>query len=42
MKKIDLNLEVFYFLQSSMKNCIGGVILYDETIKQKYKKANYS
>ena len=28
------------FSSSSMKECIGGVILYDETIKQKSSKKN--
>ena len=30
------------FSSSSMKECIGGVILYDETIKQKYKDKSIS
>ena len=34
MKKIDLILEKHFFTSESMKSCIGGVILYDETIKQ--------
>ena len=33
MWKIDLILETL-FTSESMKTCIGGVILYDETIKQ--------
>ena len=28
------------FTSSEMKNCIGGVILYDETIKQQYEAIN--
>ena len=34
MKKIDLNFRKTLFTSESMKKCIGGVILYDETIKQ--------
>ena len=33
MKKIDLILEKLFFPQKH-EDCIGGVILYDETIKQ--------
>ena len=29
------------FSSSSMKECIGGVILYDETIKQVIKKIKF-
>ena len=33
-QKIDYYLEKHFLASESMKNCIGGVILYDETIKQ--------
>ena len=36
--KIDYCLEKPLFSASSMKECIGGVILYDETIKQTSSK----
>ena len=32
--KIDFCLEKHFFSSESIKNCIGGIILYDETIKQ--------
>ena len=41
-QKIDCYLEKLLFSSSSMSECIGGVILYDETIKQEnYKKIKF-
>ena len=37
-----LKFRSILFSSSSMKDCIGGVILYDETIKQNYKNKNIS
>ena len=34
LQKIDYLFRETLFSSSSMKECIGGVILYDETIKQ--------
>ena len=34
LQKIDYLFRETLFSQESMKDCIGGVILYDETIKQ--------
>ena len=39
-QKIDYYLEIL-FSSSSMSECIGGVILYDETIKQDFKKLKF-
>ena len=40
LQKTDYYLEEALFSSSSMVNCIGGVILYDETIKQISSKKN--
>ena len=34
LQKIDLLFRETLFTSEGMKDCIGGVILYDETIKQ--------
>ena len=39
-QKTDCCSEKRFFSSSSMKDCIGGVILYDETIKQTSSKKN--
>ena len=33
-----LKFRSILFSSKSMEDCVGGVILYDETIKQKYKE----
>ena len=38
--KIDLAFRETFFSSESMKECIGGVILYDETINQKTNSGN--
>ena len=40
MKKIDYCLERLFSVPHGMTDCIGGVILYDETIKQVSSKKN--
>ena len=39
-QKIDYLFRETLFSSSGMKDCIGGVILYDETIKQISSKKN--
>ncbi len=41
-EKNRLKFRSILFSSSSMKHCIGGVILYDETIKQNYKDKSIS
>ena len=41
-EKNRLKFRSILFTSSSMKHCIGGVILYDETIKQNYKDKSIS
>ena len=38
LQKIDCRLEKLSFSAPSMTDCIGGVILYDETIRQEDTK----
>ena len=39
-RKSDLKFRETFLAASSMTECIGGVILYDETIKQKSSEKN--
>ena len=40
LQKIELLFRETLFFSSSMTECIGGVILFDETIKQKTSNNN--